>query len=70
MFSVPLFIPLTAFRKVDKNETLGPKAGKYATYKNPEIFAYHRYSYYDLKKAANDVKLCTMESKLNKKENN
>lgn len=48
-FEIPDFISPACFRPF-KNpyEPLGPNATKEAAYKNPEFFAYHRYSFADL----------------------
>ncbi|XP_011178622.1 uncharacterized protein LOC105209741 [Zeugodacus cucurbitae] len=53
-FTPPAFMPLTAYRALDDpNEVLGPQCGahKCKDYKNPEFFAYHRYSFYELQYA-------------------
>lgn len=48
-FEVPDFIPAVNFRPfMDPNEPLGPNASKNSVYKNPEYFAYHRYSFAEL----------------------
>lgn len=46
------FIPITAYRVLDDpKEVLGPGAHKCKEYKNPEYFAYHRFSFYELQNA-------------------
>ncbi|KAH8384642.1 hypothetical protein KR093_003943 [Drosophila rubida] len=57
-FKIPPFIKAKIFRPMDRKEVLGPNAGKCECYKNPEYYAYHRYSVFDLKIAANAVKAC------------
>lgn len=55
-FTTPDFIHPSTYRIVDKNEQLGPKAGKKQTYKNPEYYSYYRYSYYELKTIVDTIK--------------
>ena len=47
------FVPITAYRSLDDpKEVLGPGAHKCKEYKNPEYFAYHRFSFYELQNVA------------------
>ncbi|XP_039952056.1 uncharacterized protein LOC120769225 [Bactrocera tryoni] len=52
-FVPPDFVPLSAYRALDDpKEVLGPGAHKCKDYKNPEYFAYHRFSFYELQNVA------------------
>lgn len=62
-FEAPTFLAASAFRKFQSpEEILGPNAHKDCCYKNPEYFAYHRYSFYILQ--GNALQICKDNKKI------
>ncbi|XP_053959699.1 uncharacterized protein LOC128864188 [Anastrepha ludens] len=58
-FTPPDFLPVTAYKALsDPKEVLGPGAHKCKAYKNPEYYAYHRFSFYELQRATLDNAKC------------
>ncbi|XP_030388269.1 axoneme-associated protein mst101(3) [Scaptodrosophila lebanonensis] len=58
-FKLPNFVSPAVIRPLKESEVLGPHAGKCDTYKNPEFFSYHRFSYLELKELTNKLRACS-----------
>ncbi|XP_036329670.1 uncharacterized protein LOC118741802 [Rhagoletis pomonella] len=55
-FNPPDFLPIKAYRPLcDPNELFGPGAHKCKEYKNPEYYAYHRFSFFELQNATLEI---------------